>query len=79
MACLFVVGALLFVVYERAADSAADQLLSDTPPRQLPETKASISAGAHVALSPAATIAASRYSSSLQASTAIPLAVATMG
>lgn len=28
--CLFVVGALLFVVYERAADDAADQLLSDT-------------------------------------------------
>jgi signal transduction histidine kinase len=28
--CLFVVGALMFVVYERAADSAADQLLSDT-------------------------------------------------
>lgn len=28
--CLFVVGALLFVVYERAADSAANQLLSDT-------------------------------------------------
>ncbi len=30
VACLFVVGALLFAVYERAADSAADQLLSDT-------------------------------------------------
>ena len=28
--CLLVVGALLFVVYERAADSAANQLLSDT-------------------------------------------------
>ncbi|WP_067429688.1 sensor histidine kinase [Nocardioides jensenii] len=28
--CLLVVGALLFVVYERAADAAADQLLSDT-------------------------------------------------
>jgi len=28
--CLFVVGALIFVVYERAADAAADQLLSDT-------------------------------------------------
>lgn len=27
--CLFVVGALLFVVYERATDSAANQLLSD--------------------------------------------------
>ena len=28
--CLLVVGALVFVVYERAADHAADQLLSDT-------------------------------------------------
>ena len=28
--CLLVVGALLFLVYERAADSAANQLLSDT-------------------------------------------------
>jgi signal transduction histidine kinase len=28
--CLFVVGALLFVVYERASDAAADQLLIDT-------------------------------------------------
>ena len=28
--CLFVVGALIFVVYERAADSAANKLLSDT-------------------------------------------------
>jgi two-component system, OmpR family, sensor kinase len=28
--CLFAVGTLLFVVYERAADSAANQLLSDT-------------------------------------------------
>ena len=28
--CLFVVGTLLFVVYERAADAAANQLLSDT-------------------------------------------------
>ena len=28
--CLFVVGALIFVVYERAADAAANQLLSDT-------------------------------------------------
>ena len=28
--CLVVVGALIFVVYERAADSAANQLLSDT-------------------------------------------------
>ena len=28
--CLLVVGALIFVVYERAADAAANQLLSDT-------------------------------------------------
>ena len=28
--CLFVVGALIFVVYERAEDASADQLLSDT-------------------------------------------------
>lgn len=28
--CLVIVGALIFVVYERAADSAADQLLEDT-------------------------------------------------
>ena len=28
--CLLVVGALIFVVYERASDSAANQLLSDT-------------------------------------------------
>jgi len=30
VACLFVVGALIFVIYERAADAAANQLLSDT-------------------------------------------------